>query len=236
MAKVLICGGNGKVGRLLASLLRQQYTVTSIIRDEAQSSSIRELGAAPKVFSLEHSSVEEMTAVVQDQDIVVWSAGAGGKGGAERTMAVDRDAAVRMIEACSPLRKRFIMVSALTSREPDDMADWWSESDRATFTKGYHAIQKYHEAKVAADKALMASGNRWTIVRPGRLTDDAATGKIKAGRIDLEGSITRADVAAAIRECITNEQTSGLNIDMLNGDVSIHDAIKRVAAERITSL
>lgn len=236
MSRVLICGGNGKVGRLLASLLRQQYTVTSIIRDDAQSSSIRELGASPKVFSLEHSSVEEMSTVVRDQDVIVWSAGAGGKGGNERTMAVDKDAAIRMIEACSPLQKRFIMVSALTSREPDNLADWWSEEDKETFKKGYYAIEKYHEAKVAADKALMASGNKWTIVRPGPLKDDAATGKIKAGRIDLQGSITRGDVAAAIRECIANAKAASLNIDMLNGDVPVHEAITRVADEQITTL
>lgn len=236
MSKVIILGGNGRVSKLLVGFLAGKYNVTSVIRDGGQSASISALGASPRVFSLEDASVDEMREVVRDQDVVVWSAGAGGKGGAERTLAVDRDAAVRMVEACGPLRKRFIMVSALSSRRPDDVADWWSPKDAETFKKAYYSIQTYHEAKVAADEALMRSDNRWTIVRPGRLVDTQGTGKVKAGKINLDGDITRSDVAQCIYETIENEKTVGLNIDLLNGDTDISTAINRVSDARETTL
>lgn len=234
MSKVLICGGNGKISKLLVPLLKQKYSITSVIRDAAQSEAISFLGASPKVFSLEHSSLSEMELLVRDQDIVIWSAGAGGKGGAERTVAVDRDSAIRMVQACS--KKRFVMVSALTSRKPDDIPEWWTPKDTEKFKNGYYSIQTYHEAKVAADEALMKSDNKWTIVRPGALTDSDPSGQVKAGKIDLEGKISRGNVAKFIAECMENEGTVSLNIDLLDGSEDIKAAIHRIASSKETTL
>lgn len=236
MTSLLICGGNGKISKLLVPLLKHKYSITSVIRDAAQSDAITSLGATPKVFSLEHSSLPEMQNLVKSQDVIIWSAGAGGKGGGERTLSVDRDAAIRMIEACSSGKKRFIMVSALTSRDPENKPDWWTAEDFDKFKAGYYSIQTYHEAKVAADKALMASDTRWTIIRPGALTDSAPSGQVSAGKIHLKGKISRGNVAQVIVECLDNEGTTGLNIDLLDGSEDIKAAVIRIADIKETTL
>ena len=60
--------------------------------------------------------------------------------------------------------KRYLMVSAIGANHPER----WSEE-----------MKPYYEAKADADKFLMESGLDYTIVRPGRLTDDPGTGKVK---------------------------------------------------------
>lgn len=77
----LICGGNDKIAKLLVSLLKHRYTFTSVIKNAEQSDAISSLGAIPKVFSLENSSVVEMESLVKDKSVVIWSAAAGGRGG-----------------------------------------------------------------------------------------------------------------------------------------------------------
>ena len=56
-------------------------------------------------------------------------------------------------------------------------------------------FQVYLRAKKAADDDLRSRDLDWTVVRPGRLTDDPATGRVQVGSLS-RGSVTRADVAA----------------------------------------
>ena len=61
----------------------------------------------------------------------------------------------------------------------------------------------------AADAAVMAGPLGWTVVRPGRLTDDAGTGRV---RIDLDafrGEVTRDDVAAVLDAVLHGERAVG---------------------------
>lgn len=154
----------------------------------------------------------------------------------ERTLAVDRDAATRIIQACASTKKRFIMVSALTSSDPTHKPDWWSAQGWDKFFKSDYSIQTYHEAKVAANQALMNSDNRWTIIRPGALTDEKPSGTIKAGKIDLEGKVSRGNVAQLIAACLEDELTIGLNIDVLDGPDPIDKAVARIASSQETTL
>lgn len=101
MPTTLIFGGSGKVARCLTKLLRSQnppWTVYSIIRSQEQFSSLKELGAEPIVQSIEESSVSDLSATISksNPDVIVWSAGAGGKGGPHRTDAVDRVGAIKV--------------------------------------------------------------------------------------------------------------------------------------------
>lgn len=97
----------------------------------------------------------------------------------------------------------------------------------------WKALGPYMEAKFAADKALITgNGERkldYTIVRPGRLSEDAGTGKVVAGKVHLAASIPREDVARVVIECLKQPKTVGLAFDVVGGDVSIEEAVKGVA-------
>src|ERR1700753_2270793 len=101
----LIIGGSGKGAPHLTRILSSaspSWTVYSIIRKPEQSSSIKEIGGKPIVQSIEESSVSELVGTLNKYrpDVVVWSAGAGG-GSPERTDKVDREGAIKSMDACA---------------------------------------------------------------------------------------------------------------------------------------
>ena len=141
---------------------------------------------------------------------MVFSAGAGG-GNPARTYAVDRDAAIRVIDAARQAgTRRFVMVSYFGAR-PDHGVP---EDDPF-----FH----YAEAKAAADAHLRASDLDWTVLGPGRLTLEPATGRIA---LDAPGEVSREDVAL-VAAAVLNDDTSAIRrtIEFSNGDLPIAEAL-----------
>lgn len=166
MTRIAIIGGHGKVALELSRILAADgQDVTSFIRNPAHAPDVAATGATPAVLDVEHSTTAEIAGALRNHDAVVWSAGAGG-GNPERTYAVDRDAAIRSMDAAGQAGVgRYIMVSYLGAGPdhgvpPED---------------GFYA---YAEAKAAADTHLRATDLGWTILGPGRLTDGPGTGLI----------------------------------------------------------
>ena len=242
MLRALIFGGSGKVARRLTTLLRSQnapWEVYSIIRDRSQHQSLSEMGAIPILQSIEESSVEEIQGTIAQTkpDVVIWIAGAGGKGGPQRTDAVDRQGAIKVFDA---LRRgdRFIMVSAVDVRDRENrpQPDWYDANDVQMSERMWRAIGHYMRAKYAADKDLRANnekrGLRYTIVRPGGLSDEPGKGMVAAGKVHIENMISRDDVAAAILACIENEGTVGLAFDVVGGETPVDEAVRGVVEKK----
>lgn len=112
MARILIIGGHGKVALLLEPLLvAAGHHVTAVVRNADHEADVRATGAVPLVADVETFDTEQLTNLVSGNDVVIWSAGAGG-GDAARTYAVDRDAAIRSIDATVAAGvRRYLMVS-----------------------------------------------------------------------------------------------------------------------------
>uniref|UniRef100_UPI000568D9AC NAD(P)H-binding protein n=1 Tax=Microbacterium sp. B24 TaxID=95616 RepID=UPI000568D9AC len=163
MARILIIGGHGKVALQAEPLLvRAGHDVRAVIRNADHADDVAAAGAHPEVADVAGLDIAQLTDLVRDSDVVIWSAGAGG-GDAARTYAVDRDAAIRTIDAAAAAGvDRFIMVSYFGAG-----ADHGVDPDNGFFA--------YAEAKAAADDHLRASGVDFTILAPSSLTDDAAT-------------------------------------------------------------
>ena len=176
MSRIVMIGGHGKVALLAAPLLVDAgHEVVSLIRNPDHSADVAATGATPLVLSVEEADVAELTRVFAGADAIVWSAGAGGKGGPERTDAVDRAAAIRSMEAAAAAGvTRYVMVSFLTAygEVPDD-----------------HPLRAYAIAKIAADRHLQTTDLAWTILGPGLLTLDEPTGAITVARV-LKGTPT----------------------------------------------
>lgn len=213
MTKVLIIGGHGKVALRLAPLLTQSgVEVTSVIRNPDHQADVAATGAEPLVADVQALSTDEIAALLDGHEAVVWSAGAGG-GDPERTYAVDRDAAIRSMEAAEKAGvKRYVMVSFLGSKK-----DHGLDPSEPLF--------HYAEAKAAADDHLRESALDWTILGPGPLTLDEPTARIET-RDPGRGEVSRGDVARVVQAVLADGTTIGRTIAFGNGDVPITEAIR----------
>ncbi|PNS15465.1 hypothetical protein CAC42_724 [Sphaceloma murrayae] len=249
--RVLLLGGHGKVAlKLTPLLLKRSWDVTSVIRNPEHEAEIMSLGKGhPGKLSVLVESLDEVRSEADaskvldkaNPSIVVWSAGAGGKGGASRTYAIDQDAAKAYITSSlsRPAIKKFLMVSYIASRRSSP--PWWNDEDLAAANKvNTEILPDYFKAKVEADEHLLAETERrrrngdatfqMINLRPGSLTDGEATGKVRLGKTPARGDVTRADVAIVADELLARDDTRGY-YDLLGGDEAVVDAIEKLVKE-----
>lgn len=213
MSRIAIIGGHGRVALRLARLLSESgHDVTSLIRSARQRKDVAETGAAPVVADVERLGPDALVKTLAGHDVVVWSAGAGG-GSPERTYAVDRDAAIRSIDAAQTAGvPRYVMVSYKGARLQHgvDPAD---------------SFFPYAEAKAAADEHLRASTLAWTILGPSVLTDDPGTDRIEIGAHLESTSVPRDDVAAVAAAVLDLPGTIGRFVEFNTGTTPIPRAL-----------
>src|SRR5262245_37019462 len=212
--KVIIVGAHGKVALLtVPRLVAAGHEVTGVIRKAEQSDDVRRTGAEPVVADVEKLSTGEIAEVLAGHDVVVWSAGAGG-GNPERTYAVDRDAAIRTIEAAGQAKaSQFVMVSYF-GPGPDHGVNPSSD------------FFAYAESKTEADAYLTASSLGWTILRPSSLTEEAGAGGIETGAGVTSSQVARATVADVITAVIAApDGARGLTLEFNDGEQPIGGVI-----------
>ncbi|MHB0862236.1 SDR family oxidoreductase [Paenibacillus sp. SEL3] len=210
---VLVIGANGKVGRHLVRLLGQNksHRVKALTRHSDQAEALERLGAETVVSDLE-GTVGEIAEAIKGSDAIVFTAGSGGKTGADKTLLIDLDGAVKAMEAAEQAGiQRFVMVSALHAEKREQ----WPES-----------IKPYYVAKHYADRLLEASNLDYTILRPGGLTDDVGTGKVATGEDFTSHTISREDVAAVVIAVLEEQQTYHRSINLVSGSTPIAEAIR----------
>lgn len=216
MQRVVIAGGHGKIAQILTELLTDRGDqVVGLIRNLDHTADIQALGGEPVLLDLEHADFEDVLVALQDADAVVFAAGAGPGSGVARKDSVDRAAAVLMADAADAAgARRFIQISSMGAGEP--IAEGVDE-----------VFAAYLRAKTAAEEDLSAREDLdWTILRPGRLTDDAGTGLVSlTGSAAVRGDVPRADVAAVIAELLTAPASVGRTLTVVSGDVPVAAAV-----------
>ncbi|WP_068157640.1 SDR family oxidoreductase [Rhodococcus phenolicus] len=215
MARIAIIGGHGKVALHLERLLADAgHETTALIRNLGHADDVRAAGGTPVVADVEQLDVAELAGLLRGHDAVVWSAGAGG-GDPDRTYAVDRDAAIVSMDAAQQAGvRRYVMVSYFGAGPEHGVPE-----DNSFFP--------YAEAKAAADAHLRTTGLDWTILGPGALTTDPATGSIDTGVAAAGGRVSRADVAAVVAAVLDRPATVHRTIEFNNGRTPIGDALDR---------
>jgi len=83
----------------------------------------------------------------------------------------------------------------------------------------------YLRAKAASETALRESDLDWTILRPGRLTDEPGTGMVRLARTVRRGSVSRDDVAAVLTALLDEPRAIGRTLEIVGGDVPVAEAV-----------
>lgn len=183
--RVVLAGAHGQIALRLARRLGQAGDeVLGLIRNPDHASDVEDQGARAVLCDLERATVEEIAAAIEAADAAVFAAGAGPGSGAARKLSMDRDGAIKLLRASEEAGvDRFLILSAVGAEDPPDGDDDFSV---------------YLRAKAEADQVVRGSATSWTILRPGRLTDDPGRGSVRLDENPFRGEIPRDDVAALL--------------------------------------
>jgi uncharacterized protein YbjT (DUF2867 family) len=206
---VLVAGGHGQIGRRLLRLLDARgHTARGLIRNPDHAADLETDGAHAVLCDLETDDVRPHLAGV---DAIVFAAGAGPGSGAERKRTVDLGGALKCIAAAQELGvARFVMVSSMGTRDVEHAG----------------SMRPYLEAKAEADAAVETSGLDWTVVRPGRLTNDPGNGHVDAAHVlGHTSDIPRDDVALVLYHCLEARNTVRAEFELLSGPVDAELAV-----------
>jgi uncharacterized protein YbjT (DUF2867 family) len=220
LVQVVIAGGHGKIGLRLAALLAGRGdVVTGVVRNPAHGLDLERAGATPAVLDLEAARADELAAVLEGADAVVFAAGAGPGSGVARKETVDRAAAVLLADAARIAGvRRYLLVSSPGVDDPPapDRGEVWAA---------------YVAAKKAAEEAIRAADHLdWTILRPGSLTDDPGVGRVLLAPPPVAlGSVTRDDTAAVLAALLDAPGSVGKVLELREGDVDVLEAVVGVS-------
>ena len=212
---IVIAGAHGKVARRLARLLvARGDRVRGLIRNPDQADDLRGDGSEPVPLDLEAVEPDQVAEAVAGADAVVFAAGAGPGSGPERKLTMDRDGAIKLLEAARAADvPRYVMISSVGAEDPPDDDDVFSV---------------YLRAKAEADGALAVSDRDWTIVRPGFLTDDPGSGQVRIQTDPMRDQVTREDVAAVLAAVLAEPRSARQTIYVVGGEDAIEQALEAV--------
>lgn len=215
ITRIAIVGGHGQIARHLIHVLRRSdHDVVALVRRETHRAELEERGAEVRMLDIERDDAAAFAAAFAGCEAVVFAAGGGPDGNIERKRTVDLEGSLKSIEGARAAGiERFVQVSAIGVDDPlpPDTGDVW---------------RAYVEAKRDADAALRASDLAWTIIRPGRLTDEPATGRVALGPDVARGEVTRADVAAVLAAVLDAPAAVGRQWNLVNGEVPVDEAVR----------
>jgi uncharacterized protein YbjT (DUF2867 family) len=207
--QIVTAGGHGQIAMLLHPMLKARgHQVRGLIRNPDHADEVRQAGAEPVLCDLE--AEDDIGEAVGTADAIVFAAGAGPGSGSARKLTMDRDGAIRLIDAAKRNGiQRYVMISAMHAEEP----------------RGDEVFQTYLRAKAEADEALRRSGLDFTIVRPGHLSNDPGRGLVSLAASLPRGEIPRTDVAVVLAHVLEIPATAGCQVDVTSGTRAIAEAV-----------
>ena len=202
---ILVAGANGSTGKIIVDILQDSdaFEPIAMVRKEEQKEQFEAKHVKTVLADLEEDVSHALTGV----DKVIFAAGSKGR----NIIGVDQEGAKKLIDAGEEAGiAKFVMLSSIGADKP------WISDD----------LEDYLKAKLNADDHLRDSDLDYSIVRPGRLTDEEATGKIKlAEKLDNYGDISRADVARTLVEVLPDDKMRNQVFELIEGDTSIEKAV-----------
>jgi putative NADH-flavin reductase len=190
--KLAIFGATGKTGRFLVEQgLAAGHEITVLARDPSK---VKTTNKGLRVVRGSAKEADAIAEVVRGADVVI-SAMGGGQGTlttfGENVLAAMKQASVKRLVS---------LVGASVQRPGDPKSFGW---------RMLHLITRIVASNVLEDgeghaRLVVESEAAYTLVRPPRLADGPATGRIKHGlalRVGPTSSISRADLATFMLQC-----------------------------------
>src|SRR3954470_1860685 len=217
--RIAIAGGHGQIALLTARLLAARGDeVLALTRNPDHADDIRAAGATPVEADLERIAANELAEHIRGVDAVIFAAGAGPNSGIKRKDTVDRGGAVLLADAAEAAGvRRYLLVSSMGVE---------SVRDGVTPEGVGEVFVAYLRAKLAAEDDLRSRELDWTVLRPGRLTDDEATGSVTLTPEAPRGDVPRADVAGVLVALLDEPRTKGLVLQLTGGPTAIDEAVR----------
>ena len=210
MNKTLIIGASGQIGKMTTQqMLDNGQAVVALVRDKSKLADI----SSDKLQIVEADLEEDFSHAFEGCDQVIFSAGSGGKTGADKTMLIDLWAACKAADYAKAANvSHFVMVSSIGADEP---------------SSGSEKMRPYLVAKHMADEHLIRSGLNYTILRPGSLNDNDATDKVQTQRPSNRDDmvISREDVAHALSYVVGKTELNGKIFELFNGDKDLAEVL-----------
>lgn len=214
--RIVIAGAHGQIGLRLVRLLADRGDeVIGLIRNPDHTEDVSAAGATPVVCDLETASDDEVAEAIDAVDVAVFAAGAGPGSGAERKVTMDRDGAIKLLKATDAAAARYLVVSSVGAEAPPS---------------GDDVFEVYLRAKAEADAAVTASDRAWVIVRPGPLSNDPGTGRVRIDTDAFRDDVTRDDVAAVLAALSADARLDGTILYLANGETPIEQALSAARA------
>lgn len=206
----LVIGANGQIGKQFCELAQQAGApIKAMIRSEEQAAWFKEHGIDTVVADLEGEFEHAFDGCSQ----VVFTAGSGPHTGPDKTLMIDLFGAMRTADIAKQKGlSRYVMVSAMRAEKPLEAPE---------------KMRPYMAAKFAADAYLRYSDMPYLILKPGRLTDEAASQQF-ASSLDEAGDnqISRANVAHALLHVVQTPDLVNQEYLLLDGKRSIGEIIQ----------
>lgn len=195
-SRIFLAGASRGVGRELADrLVRHSLSVTALLRSEFAADELRSIGVNLVMGdALMFDQVE--AALASDQfDTVISTIGGLPKDGVRSDYLGNKN----LIDAAVQAKvQRFILVTSIGS----------GNSAVALPPQALQTLGAVLAEKAQAEQHLVSSGLTYTILRPGGLKSEPATGN---GALTLDptvaGSIHRADVADLVYRCLMSDRS-----------------------------
>src|SRR3954468_12640411 len=111
---VAVVGGHGQIARLLHPLLLQAgHTPVALVRKQEQAERLEGEGVTTRHLDIEADDVDAFARAFEGCDAVVFAAGGGPDGNAERKRTVDLEGSTKSADAAEQAGiRRFVQVSA----------------------------------------------------------------------------------------------------------------------------
>lgn len=214
--RISIIGAHGQIARCLTRKLTERgHDVRGLVRSDDQFDDLRSDGAVPVLCDLEAADASNLDEALSGSDVVVFAAGAGPGSGPERKKSLDRDGAIKSVESAVRVgAQRFVIVSSMGADDPPDDDEKFSIYLRAK-----------HDADVAVRNASDGCDLAYTIVRPGKLTDEESTGSVQLAERTDRAAIPRDDVAEVLAALIDSGSGANVTFEVVSGSTPIADAV-----------
>ena len=205
MQNILVAGANGTTGKKIVHLLKesQYFNPIAMVRKPEQIEQFKNNGIDTVLGDLE----KDISHTIKGVDKVIFAAGSGGK----KVVEVDQEGAKKLVDISVKSQiNKFVMLSSLGADKPESGGD----------------LQDYLKAKQNADAYLKASSLKYSIVRPGSLTNNEGVGQIELSKsLNKRGSISRDDVAQTLVKSLEDDVAVNKVYEIIEGKISIENAL-----------